>query len=459
MLRKMVQCSAVVNRDMVRRQVIDGVEHVIVSSYTLPDNVVMNGLLYPAEEIEASYHTLERTLAPIEHPTDGDGNFLLAGDPHAIHNFYAGAWNENVTRENGRVHIEKHINVQEAMKSERGKRLMDRINEIETNSKARPIHTSTGLLLTVEELDKPLKNKAGQEYNMIAREMAFDHDAILLDSIAAATPEQGVGMAVNSDGDKIKVERINIDDLGDFVTNTEDTAHNLAQARFNASGIGSHELCEQLTKELQGIVASDWLYIVDIFDETLVFETNQGYFEVPYRVDDDVAKVVGIPIRVEKDVTYTPKVNKGNKKGKGDAMKDLILNALTEAGIDTKDMDDAALMEAYNTLLAKPAEGGGITAETITEAVNAAVKPLADQITTLEGQVNSAAEAERAELVKVVTNSDKYAGLTDEAANALDIKVLANMAAACGHAHGIPFTANMDGKKDDSFSAPAEMPA
>lgn len=146
--RVMVQCRTLINRDAVKRTSIDGVEHIIVSSATLPDDIVMNGGLYPADEIAKGFETLELTLAPVEHPTDSDGNFISASDPRAIHGFHAGAFNMNVHREDGRVHIDKYINVAEALKTDRGKRLLDRIDELETNDKARPIHTSVGVFTT-----------------------------------------------------------------------------------------------------------------------------------------------------------------------------------------------------------------------------------------------------------------------------------------------------------------------
>lgn len=209
-IRKMIQCVSAVNRGNVQRQTIDGIEHIIVSSYTLPDDIVMNDIMYPADEIEKSYRSLERTLAPVEHPTNSSGEYISATDPIAINNFYAGAYNINVSRENGRVHIEKHINVAEALKTDRGKRLLDRINELEMNENPRAIHTSVGVFLEVERCGggKKKKNYAGSEYSMIARNMLMDHDAILLDSTGAATPEQGVGIAVNTDGEKVKVDRI-----------------------------------------------------------------------------------------------------------------------------------------------------------------------------------------------------------------------------------------------------------
>lgn len=204
---KMIQCLSKVNKSAISRQHIDGIEHIVVSSYTLPDDIVMNGVLYPAAEIEKSYRSLERTLAPVEHPTNSNGEFIPATDPYAINNFYAGAYNMNVSRENGRVHVEKHINVQEALKTDRGKRLLDRIDELETSESPRPIHTSVGVFLEVEKCRKPKKNSAGDEYTSIGKNMIIDHDAILLDSVGAATPDQGVGMAVNADGQKMDVDR------------------------------------------------------------------------------------------------------------------------------------------------------------------------------------------------------------------------------------------------------------
>ncbi len=41
--RRMIQCATAINKDAVRRENIDGVEHIIVSSFTLPDDIVMNG--------------------------------------------------------------------------------------------------------------------------------------------------------------------------------------------------------------------------------------------------------------------------------------------------------------------------------------------------------------------------------------------------------------------------------
>lgn len=445
----MIQCATRVNKSAIRRESINGIEHVIVSSSTLPDDIVMNGGLYPAAEIAKSFKTLERTLAPVEHPTDSNGNFLPASDPEAIHNFHAGAFNVNVKRENGRVHIEKHINVQEALKTDRGKRLMDRIEEIETNSKPRPIHTSVGLFLLVDELETPKTNGAGDQYTWVARDMFFDHDAILLDSVAAATPEKGVGIAVNEDGEKIKVDRILIENAEE----DEPLAPKAKDSRINAVGPSFASISEEIQQAINGIVTADWVWLVDVFDTEAIFETPQGFFSVPYTMSNGKATIAGIPIRVDKKVEYQPKVN--SQKGDG-RMKELILNALADAGITTDGLSDDDLLTAYNELQVKGG-GGGEGNGDITEAVANAIKPLADKVDAMATKLNAKDDDEIKKLVDIVINSKKYPGIDEAAAKLLPVKSLQDMAANCGSAHGVPFSVN-DGDGDETFQVPADMP-
>ncbi|MDH5796924.1 MAG: hypothetical protein OEZ19_00025 [Paracoccaceae bacterium] len=181
-IRANVRCN--VQSDNVRREKRDGRDVIIVPSYTLPDNIVMNGILYPEGEIAKGYKTLEGTPAPFGHPTV-NSMFVSAKSPLGLNIGYFGAWNANVTRVNGRVFIEKVIDVERAAESAMGRRVLAAI-EAKT-----AIHTSTGLLMNIRKCE--VSNLADWE----GYDMEFDHDAILLDEEGAATPEQGVGMLVN----------------------------------------------------------------------------------------------------------------------------------------------------------------------------------------------------------------------------------------------------------------------
>ena len=195
---------------MVTRSVRNGVEYIRIESTTLPPNIIMNRGLYPSDEVEKSYKTLNRTPVTVEHP-EIDGIYVSANDPEIDMDYRFGAWNENARKMgDGRIAVDKVINVQKALKTDKGKRLLDRLAELESNENPRPIHTSVGVFVEAEALDAPMTSADGQEYSWIARNMFFDHDAILLDSVGAATPEQGTGIGVNSES--VKVEHIILND-------------------------------------------------------------------------------------------------------------------------------------------------------------------------------------------------------------------------------------------------------
>lgn len=191
-----INVRSVMNAAAVRKVKRNGRDLVIVPSATLPDDVVMNGVKYPASEIEASFKTLERTPAPLGHPII-NGKFVSARDPEGINVGYIGAWNENVRREGGRVLLDKVIDVEVANRSEGGKAVL---KAIETGG---PVHTSTGLIAKLEAVAN------ASDHKHIARQMVFDHDAILLNEEGAATPDQGVGMLVNAAGEAEEIEVIN----------------------------------------------------------------------------------------------------------------------------------------------------------------------------------------------------------------------------------------------------------
>lgn len=185
-----------VTGDMVRKEEFQGEMHYMIRSATMPDDIVMNGILYPAEEIEKTYMTLNEVHAPIGHPVDDCGMFVSATSPFAIRNYYVGAQVVNVKRENGKVYHDTAINISAAKQSDRGKRLLDRVEALMNGDNPKPIHTSTGVYLNKKDLDKPMTNQYG-EYTSVASDLYYDHNAILLDEEGAATPEQGTGMAVN----------------------------------------------------------------------------------------------------------------------------------------------------------------------------------------------------------------------------------------------------------------------
>lgn len=185
-----------IDNSAIRRERRDGRDYIIVPSATMPDGIVMNRVRYPADEIAKAFGSLENTPAPLGHPTI-EGAFVSAKDPEGLARGWIGAWNRNVRRENGRVFVDKVIDVTTANQLDGGKTVLAAIE------KGEPIHSSTGLyaLLTAVQNDEAVDWEAS--------DIVFDHDAILIGEDGAATPAQGVGLMVNAaaapDGAKIDV--------------------------------------------------------------------------------------------------------------------------------------------------------------------------------------------------------------------------------------------------------------
>lgn len=190
-----VNVTTKVNSQAIRRETHNGRAHLVLPSYTLPANVVMNGGLYSAAEIDAHYQGLEGTLAPLGHPTV-NGEFVSAFSPEGINSGHIGAWNRNVKKSGNRIYAEKWVDVAVANQSEGGRELLERVASIERGEDVPPIHTSVAVFL--EQLEANEEQKA-QGIEWVAKINGMDHDAILLHEVGAAQPEQGVGLMVNAD--------------------------------------------------------------------------------------------------------------------------------------------------------------------------------------------------------------------------------------------------------------------
>ncbi|WP_029589785.1 hypothetical protein [Franconibacter helveticus] len=190
-----VNVTTKVNSQAIRREVHNGRDHLVLPSYTLPANVVMNGGLYPASEIDAHYKGLEGTLAPLGHP-QVNGQFVSAFSPEGLNVGFVGAWNRNVKKAGNRIYLEKWVDVNKASESEGGRELLERVEAIERGDDVPPIHTSVAVFLDQLEANEEQKS-LGAEW--VAKIHGMDHDAILLHEVGAATPEQGVGLMVNAD--------------------------------------------------------------------------------------------------------------------------------------------------------------------------------------------------------------------------------------------------------------------
>ncbi len=210
MKRNRVNVLTVVNSaSNITTETIDGKPHIVVRGITpVVDDIVMNRKLYPAAEIGKAYNTLERNPMPLGHPKV-DGKHVSARDVRAVNNYHVGAWLQNVSHTDGRVTGDMYVDRRYAESSEKGKRLINRLDEMAAGTNSEPIHISTGLLYSGIAANGESK---GKKYNEIATNMMFDHVAVLLDEPGAGTPDEGVGIFVNAEGEEQELEIVNLAD-------------------------------------------------------------------------------------------------------------------------------------------------------------------------------------------------------------------------------------------------------
>ncbi|HHU4101352.1 TPA: DUF2213 domain-containing protein [Raoultella planticola] len=460
MKRSRVNVLTVVNSaSNITTETIDGKPHIVVRGITpVVDDIVMNRKLYPAAEIEKAYNTLERNPMPLGHPKV-DGKHVSARDVRAVNNFHVGAWLQNVQHKDGRVDGDMYVDRRYAEASEKGKRLINRLDEMIAGTNSEPIHISTGLLYSGIAANGESK---GKKYNEIATNMMFDHVAVLLDEPGAGTPSEGVGIFVNSEGEEVEIEVALLSDAADC---TREGLLNKTRFFFtNASNFSFDDIQRAISDKLhEGRADDKWLWPESVWPDNFIYRDEAKYFKQKYLIDDDGKAVfVGEPVEVvRKPIEYEIKTN-----GENDPMKELIINALQAAGKPTEGKSDAELMDAYNQLAAEkaaakkegedeiaPATGKPKKKEQASNSEDAPAwfAPFAEKLNSIESGLTANSDKEKGE--KRAAVKAKF-GLDDLAVNALDGAALDGLFAQCQTSTGLN-GAFRPVNNNDSFS---EMP-
>lgn len=281
----------------ISEQIIDGDPHYVIKNVVpVVDDVVMNNGLYPGEEIRKSYHGLDGKPAPYNHPMI-DGKYVSASMTRAANQFSVGAWIENSSHDGSKALVDLKVNKVIAERSEKGQELLSRIEGLMNSAGgAEPIHVSTGLLLNREAAEGTSK---GKKYTWIARNMEWDHLAILPPGVpGAGTPEDGVGIFATN-GEQIERITVNLEDstVPDESANKinyKSWLHKAINYITNKSDLSFENISEQIRQILKAEVGEDvWPYIVAVYDNRVGFEIKGQIFQQFYIVEDDVVKLVG----------------------------------------------------------------------------------------------------------------------------------------------------------------------
>ena len=391
MNKLLVNISSLVNNSEIRTETIEGVDFTVLPSKTLPPDIVMNGILYPTDDVAKTIQTLDGSPVTLSHPVV-NGKFADAYDmmSQAKHGL-GGAFNKlRGQAEDGSWLVDKFIPTEQLQNTARGKKLAEAIKN------KQPIHTSTGVYLKrIPELGT---NAAGQEYKFRAEIDRFNHDAILLNEQGAATPEQGVGIFVNAAGaqEEVEVMYVNLSSGDDYSVSANAMREKLQQAADKA-----------LKKD-----DDDWLYIDD-FNETSALVCMKGdRFKVNYRMTNGDVEFYGDMVKAESaGFKFTEVIGKIVDK-----VISVVKSTPEQESIQNREgnnVEETKVQEMIaNALAAQEAK----TAEAITNAVTAA----------LAANAQAQADAEKSKLVEQVVNAKL---MTADAAKECGVVALQEMLA------------------------------
>lgn len=320
------------------------------STYTIrdvcgaTDGIVMNGRLYPAEQLAAGAPGLNGKPAPAGHPKNSSGKFISAANGEALATAWIGAYCTNARHEGGRTLVDIVVNGDMAQATPKGKELVERLDGAIEGTNADAIHVSTGLNL-VEVVANG--ESRGKKYTSIATNLQYDHLAILLDEPGAGTPEQGVGMFLNSAGDEEDVETVE-------VTNTPEDRRYEGAVGWLRSLFANKEISfDQIYDGLRaGLPQNAW--IREVFATYAIWTDEAGklWRQNYHTAENGSVAWLEQPVEVTRQVSYEPVTNQQEI----DTVKEQIIAALNAAGVKTDGLTDTQALSAYNSVVKKPVE-------------------------------------------------------------------------------------------------------
>ncbi|WP_272970653.1 DUF2213 domain-containing protein [Comamonas terrigena] len=344
------------------------------------DDIVMNRRLYPADQLAAGVKSLNGKPAPAGHPKNSKGQHISAANGEALAAAWIGAYCTNARHEGGRTLTDIVVNGDMAMATEQGKKLVERLDAAIAGTNADPVHVSTGLNL-IEVVANGESH--GKKYTSIATNLQYDHLAILLDEVGAGTPEQGVGMFLNSEGGEDAIETIQVNQ------EPEDRRYEGAIGWLRSLFTNKDISFDQIASGLQ-LLVPDSCWVREVFPGYAVWVDRDGKnWRQEYHASENGSVAwVGQPVEVLRQVSYEPVTNHQEI----DIVKDQIIAALNAAGVNVDGLTEAQLLQAYNSVVAKPHQ----------EALAAANSKIAEFETAKTAAENSERDALAAELA---TNS------------------------------------------------------
>lgn len=402
---------------LVREDKLDGKDY-LVAPVILAKECVMNGLLYPGEQLAKSCAAWNGRISVVFHPTDENGTPICANQKEVIEKQTVGlllntVYDSETTKLKSELWLEKG---KVAKVSPRLQELIDNGSNVEV---------STGLFLDVNEQEGEFN---GKKYHGIAVNYRPDHLALLPDGKGACSWDDGAGFP-----------RTNAKSVHEIVQD----ALSERSACVTVNEMSHDELRTKLCGLLPASDENTWHYIRDVYDTNFIYEkslsgSGMTLYKQAYAMDaKDEPSLVGEPIKVQIKIEYVPITNQETKKmDRKQVIDGLITNKLFEetdrAFLEA--LTDDQLKKVSATAEVKPATNADTTpapaktpAPEVKPVVNTETVPATNATedeATRYGKILYKREKDR-----LITNvkSNPANAFTDDQLSKMDLETLENV--------------------------------
>lgn len=368
-----------------RTETLNNREHLVTDMVPIVCDSVMNQGLYPRDEVVNTIDQMNFLPTPSSHPSVG-GALLSAHHPVAVNAHGMGGFTRNPRLEGDKVMCEFWLDTEVANRTPDG---IETIRRIKTGE---PVGVSTGLTVNKEPAPEGV-----EDYDWIARNMQYDHVAILLNEEAAGA-HVGTELVLN--------------DAGVLICNAEDAvAINADHIKSSHDTMTAHDIQDELRTQARSIWPEElfFLWVAALFplDNTIVFNIEaradskgEKFVRLSFTVNDDGTVTLGSDAQEVRRgfIDVGPPANITTQPEEG-----VTMNAKTKgADASAEKGGDGLTVEAAVNLL----EEKGFTVNKAGEGDSESLKFFTENKPQIEAMINRQAADEKEARDKLVTNSE-----------------------------------------------------
>lgn len=356
------------------------------------NNTVMNRVAYFESDNAEGMPTMVDQPVTLRHP-EIDGVNVSAKQGKGLTYFSGTLIEQQPYLANGVWKVDLQVNKKKLAAQDDGERWTEILSNKET------FGVSTGLTFTRNSESGEID---GKEYDMIAKGQNYDHLAFLDPKVEAPAGGENTMVRFNASVEQGEIIVCNIDEHEPLDKPCKDKrsaitkAWNAAKKLAGINALSHDDIRRQLNDEInKGQQRDRYKWVVEVYDSYFIYidESDDGnYCQMSYEIDsDDSVMLSGEPQKVVKKFVkanaFAPATDKGynsqefdvNQQNEGSIMnRDEMLEALGLA-TNSQVTDDELKTLMKSKLAANASEG--FTKEDVESIVNAAIKPLADQLT------------------------------------------------------------------------------